>query len=467
MTTPANSAPALSHGTYLDAPVPSTEMPKGIPYIVGNEAAERFSYYGVIAVLAIFLTEYLHDSAGKLAPMTEPEANALQHDFMALVYFFPICGAILSDWLLGKYRTILSLSLMYCLGHGILALVDYPQLTGIEPRTLMWYGLMCLAIGAGGIKPCVSAHVGDQFGEQNKQLITKAFGWFYFSINLGSTVSMALTPVLLDRVGPGWAFGVPGVLMAIATFVFWLGRNQFVHIPPGGNAFFREVFSRDGVRAITNLLPLYLFTIPFWCLFDQTHSSWVHQAKLMNRSIFGFEVLAAQLQVVNAIFVIVMIPLFTYGLYPFLGRFFSVTPLRKVGIGLFVTAFSFVIPSLVQEWIDDGQTPHITWQVVAYIFMTAAEVMVSITTLEFSYTQAPKKMKSLVMGVFLLAIWLGNKFTAKVNETIAERRADGGTFLEGADYFWFFTIVMLVTAIAYVFWSQFYRGQTYIQGEAD
>ena len=110
-------------------------------------------------------------------------------------------------------------------------------------------GLGLIALGAGGIKPCVSAHVGDQFGEQNEHLIPRVFGWFYFSINAVSTISMLLTPWLLENYGPGWAFGVPGVLMVLATFVFWIGRYKFVHIPPGGNEFFRETFSEDGLRA--------------------------------------------------------------------------------------------------------------------------------------------------------------------------------------------------------------------------
>ncbi|MEX0611285.1 MAG: POT family MFS transporter [Pirellulales bacterium] len=450
---------------YRTSPLPSTKMPPGIPYIVGNEAAERFSYYGVIAIMALFLTEHLRDAAGNLAPLDENTANEWQHTFMAAVYFFPFVGAIVSDWLWGKYNTILRVSLLYCVGHAILALVDFPQLTGIEPTTLLMAGLACLAVGAGGIKPCVSAHVGDQFGEQNKHLIPKAFGWFYFAINFGSTASMPLTPWLLAHYGAGWAFGVPGIAMALATFVFWLGRYRFVHIPPGGSAFFREMFSADGLRAIVNLIPLYIFTIPFWCLFDQTHSSWVHQAKKMYLAGFSPKDFPAQLQTVNAILVMAFIPLFTYGLYPLFGRWFVVTPLRRIGIGLFLTAAAFVIPSLVQESIDAGGAPHFMWQVLAYVVMTAAEVMVSITALEFSYTQAPRKMKSLLMGVFFLSITAGNLLTAAVNGYIVDQKQLGNVVLEGADYFWFFTGIMLVTAIVFVIWSQFYRGRTYIQGE--
>lgn len=450
---------------FLTSPVPSKEMPRGIPFIVGNEAAERFSYYGVIAILFTFLTKNLLDASGNAAPLDEHVAKEWQHNFMAAVYAFPFVGAVISDWLWGKYNTILRVSLLYCLGHAILAFVDSPQVTGIAPKNLLIIGLALLAMGAGGIKPCVSAHVGDQFGRENEHLITKAFGWFYFSINLGSTVSMALTPWLLDRYGAAWAFGVPGVAMGIATLVFWLGRHRFVHIPPGGAGFFREMISRDGLRAVANLIPLYLFTIPFWCLFEQTHSAWVEQAASMNRNLFGWQVLPAQLQVVNAILVMAFIPLFTYGVYPALGRLFEVTALRKIGIGLFVTAIAFVVPSIVQQWIDGGAAPHIAWQILAYVLMTAAEVMVSITALEFSYTQAPKKMKSLIMGVFFLSITLGNLLTSKVNDFIADQKELGNVVLEGADYYWFFTSIMLVAAVAFVVWSQFYRGSTFIQGD--
>jgi POT family proton-dependent oligopeptide transporter len=442
-------------------------MPAGIPYIVGNEFAERFSYYGTLAILEVFLTEHLRNISGEPAPMNPNDAYALQHLFMAGVYATPFLGAVISDWLWGKYNTILRVSLLYCIGHAILALMDFPRYTGMDPKVLLITGLACLAMGAGGIKPCVSAHVGDQFGTQNKHLITKAFGWFYFAINLGSTISMPLTPYLLAKFGPGWAFGVPGVAMAVATLVFWLGRHKFVHIPAGGRKFFTEMISGDGLRAVGNLIPLYLFTIPFWCLFDQTHSVWVQQAKNMYLAGFNKETFPAQLQTVNAVFVVTLIPAFTYGLYPLLGRWFEVTPLRKIGIGLFLTALSYVVPSLMQESIDVGGKPHFMWQVLAYFIMTSAEVMVSITALEFSYTQAPRKMKSLVMGVFFLSIMSGNLVTSGVNKYIAVQKEAGREVLAGADYYWFFTIMMAATAVGFVGWSHFYRGQTYIQGEGD
>src|SRR5258708_16652089 len=106
---------------YSTAPVASTKMPPGVPYIIGNEAAERFSFYGMRTVLVVFMTEYLLDSGGNNKFMTDADAKYYYHLFVASAYFFPVLGAILSDVWLGKYRTIISLSLVYCLGHAALA----------------------------------------------------------------------------------------------------------------------------------------------------------------------------------------------------------------------------------------------------------------------------------------------------------------------------------------------------------
>jgi POT family proton-dependent oligopeptide transporter len=467
MITSANRATPTA-GKYLTAPVPSTVMPKGIPYIIGNEAAERFSYYGMSGILFAFLTEYLRNSSGGKTPLDPNQANQWVHYFIMAVYAFPLVGAILSDWLFGKYRMIVSVSLLYCLGHGLLAAMDYPALTHLEPKTALAMGLGLIALGSGGIKPCVSAHVGDQFGKSNEHLIPRVFSWFYFSINAGSAVSMLMTPWLLKNYGPGWAFGVPGILMVLATYVFWLGRYKFVHIPPSGPEFFRETFSADGLRAVFNLVPLYVMVLPFFSLFDQQHSSWVDQAKHMDCKFFGYEILPSQIQAVNPILILLLIPASSYGIYPFAARYFAVTPLRKVGVGLFLAIVAFAVVALAQVRIDRGETPHFSWQILAYVIMTAAEVLVSITVLEFSYTQAPRRMKSFVMGVFLFfSMALGNLFTARVNEYISVQKEAGNAVLQGANYFWFFTAVVAATTAIFVLWSQFYKGQTYIQGEQD
>ena len=461
---------------YLTAPLKTDKMPPGVPYIVGNEAAERFSYYGLNSILVVFMTSHLLNAQGQPDHMSGPQAEAWYHTFVSCVYFLPLLGAFLSDAILGKYRTILILSIVYCLGHLTLALE--------HTRLGLCIGLFLVALGAGGIKPCVSANVGDQFGATNQHLLPKVFSWFYFSINIGSAVSTLLIPWLLDpyqaspefaaqwptlskfleRIhGPDFAFGTPGLLMLIATIIFWLGRKKFVHLPPTGlGRYVKEIGSRENLKAIGNLLILVPFVAIFWGLWQQNFSSWVLQSEKMDRHLFGIEWKPAQIQTVNPLFILVMLPLFSYVVYPAMEKCFRVTPLRKIGIGLFMTAVAFAIIAWVQVQIDAGQTPHILWQVLAFVALTASETMVSVTHLEFAYTQAPKKLKSLVMCTYLGAISLGNVFTAVVNFLIERKSLN----LEGAPYFFFFIKIMVVTALLFIFFARFYRGKTHIQDEA-
>jgi len=441
---------------YRTAPVSSTEIPVGIPFIIANEWAERFSYYGMRAILVVFMTQYLMDAGGQPAHMSENEAQGYFHLFVSITYFTPFFGALIADAWLGKYRTIMLLSLVYCLGHFALALDS--------TRLGLLLGQSLIALGAGGIKPCVSAHVGDQFGAGNRHWLGKVFSWFYLAINLGAFVSMLLIPWLLKTYGPALAFAVPGVLMLLATGVFWSGRRRFVHIPAAGVGFVREVLSGEGLRCLGRLGGIYLFIAMFWALFDQNGSSWVLQSQHMDRVVFGVEILPSQIQAANPLLIVLLTPVFHQVVYPALNRVVRVTSIRKIAAGLFVTVLAFALVAWIQGRIDLGLKPSILWQLAAYGLLTAAEVMVSITCLEFSYTQAPRSMKSLVMSLYMAAVALGNLFTSAVNFLI--ENPDGSSRLAGAGYFWFFAALMLATALGFVCYGRHYREQVYLQQEA-
>lgn len=440
---------------YRTAPLASRNLPPGTPFIVVNEAAERFSYYGMRAILVIFMTQHLMDANGRPDLMTETEAQGYFHLFVSAVYFMPILGALLADGILGKYRTILILSLFYCVGHFALALDD--------TRMGLLVGQSLIALGAGGIKPCVSSHLGDQFGQSNRHLISRVFGWFYFSINLGAFSAMLIIPWLLKQYGSSVAFAVPGLLMLLATIVFWTGRYRFAHIPPAGRGFVSESLSRTGLSTLTKLASIYLFIAMFWALFEQIGSSWVLQAQKMDRQIFGLELLPSQIQAANPLLIMLLVPLFSYWLYPQLHKIFELTELKKMAIGLFVTAIAFTIAALIQMRLDQGISVHIGWQLLAYLLLTAAEVMVSITCLEFSYTQAPKTMKSFIMAFYFLSVAIGNLFTSAVNFFI--QNEDGSSKLAGADYFWFFSVLMLLTACLFIWVIRYYTEKTYLHDE--
>jgi POT family proton-dependent oligopeptide transporter len=464
---------------YLTAPQKLTTMPPGIPYIVGNEAAERFNFYGMRAILVVFMTKYLVDSSGALAPMDGNEATKWYHLFLASNYFFPAFGAILADAFLGKYRTIIWLSLVYCLGSVILAFD--------QTRFGLFAGLTLIALGAGGIKPCVSAHVGDQFGPSNQHLVSRAFGWFYFSVNFGSFFSYLLIPVLLEKptgpiewlptfisgpiyqflqayASPRLAFGLPAVLMLLATWVFWMGRHKFAHIPPGGKTFLRDTFNREGLSTIGRLAIIFAFVAVFWSLWDQSGGEWVLQAEKMDRKFLGIEWLSSQIQAVNAIMILAFIPLFQYAIYPAINKVFPLTPLRKIGLGLIVTGCSFLISGWIEGQIVAGHTPNIGWQMPAYALLSAGEVMVSITALEFAYTQAPAHMKSIIMSLYLLSISAGNLFTALVYMFI--RNDDGTVKLHGPAYYNFYAFLSIGCVALWIVVAKRYKEKNYFQGEA-
>ena len=473
---------AAPTASYRTRPTATAAMPSGIPFIVGNEAAERVSFYGMKSILVVFMTQYLLSAAGRPAGMTETEAREWMHLFVASVYFFPVIGGIVADAFFGKYLTILLLSTVYCAGHLCLALMDMPQpflAATFEPRGWLLAGLALIAVGSGGIKPCVSAHVGDQFGHSNRHFLERVFGWFYFATNFGSFFSTLLTPWLLEHYGAGWAFGVPGILMAIATLVFWLGRHRFIHVPPRGSGYFAETFGPEGLRAIGKLVPLYLLVAVFWSLYDQTGGAWVQQAQQMDRRFLGVDWLESQIQAINPLLVMLFIPLFGSLIYPAASRVFDLTPLRKIFIGFTLTIAAFAISAWAQQQIDTesvrltaaglgpeaARWPSVLWQLAAYVVITAAEVLVSITCLEFSYTQAPPQMKSFVMSLYLLSISLGNLFTAFVN--IVTRDATGDSTLTGASYYWFFTGCMAVATLLLVPVVLYYRPRDYFQLEAE
>jgi POT family proton-dependent oligopeptide transporter len=468
----------MAKSKYLTAPVPSKKMPKGIPYILTTEAAERFAFYGMSSILVVFMTKYLMGAGGELDVMAEEPAKAWFHWFISAAYFMTLVGAIISDLWLGKFKTIVFFSLLYCIGFAFLA-IDHTRL-GLTA------GLILIATCSGIIKPCLSANVGDQFGSSNKHLIEKVYHWFYFAVNLGAAVSMFKCPDLLDKYGPAVGFGIPGAFMFVAMITYWLGRYKLVHIPPAGKTGWREMLDKEGIRTLGKLCIVFVFISMFFALFYQSESAWVLQAEKMNltflkwnlsdQSFLGsllsklgglhqveWKILPAQMQSANPALIMILIPLFAYIIYPSLNRLWTMTPLRKIGIGMVLTAVSFLVPVWIETQIENGGQPSIWWQFVAYIFLTGAEIMVSITAMEFAYTQAPKKMKSMIQSVELLTISLGNLFAAVVNSVI--KNPDGTSKLPGASYYWFFTIAMLITAALFIPVAKFYKTKDYIQDD--
>lgn len=430
-------------------------FPPQIKWIVANEAAERYSFYGMRSILVVFLVSFFG--------MERSDATADYHFFVAACYLLPLFGGYLADRFLGKYKTILYLSLVYCVGQFMLAF-------SINSPAGFYFGLALIAIGSGGIKPCVSANVGDQFKSDQKTELNRVFDLFYWTINFGSFFSTLLTPWTLAAFGPAVAFGIPGILMLLATFFFWLGRNQYVKLPPTGkqeHSSFKILFTAlvnfgkrekgsgilggalikhpkekvDDVKAALEVGKIFIAIVVFWALFDQHGSSWVLQATEMKLqgTILGipYNLLPSQIAALNPIMVMILIPIFSFIIYPFCENTLKInlTPLKKIGVGMFLAGFSFIFVAIFQFILDGGNQISVLWQVLPFLIITMSEVMISITGLEFAYTQAPYSMKSTIMSFWLLTVFFGNMLTAFIAKI---------NVFDSGHFFMFFAVLMIV-----------------------
>jgi len=449
---------------------PATNGPKAgrfppqIKYIIGNEACERFSYYGMIGILELYLKDRMQ--------MGADGATQVLHLFGTAVYFLPLLGGWLADRFWGRYWTILSISLFYCLGHGTLALFE-------GSRAGLLAGLALLAIGAGGIKPCVSAFVGDQFGPNQDRALTKVYGWFYWAINLGAACGFFVIPMVRNQAGYSWAFGVPGIFMGLATLIFWLGTRHYVRQPPqrahkgagfwqvigyalahrkSGQRFWDVALARytpdevQAARSVAGIVMVFATVPMFWALFNQVNSTWVLQGKKMT----PFYLLDGEtMQSAGAILVMIWVPILTLSVYPWLERRGILpTPLRRMSAGMVLGAVSFVICGIIQGRMDRGATLSVAWQLVPYIVLEAGEVMLSATALEFAFSQAPERMKSIIMSFWLMTIAGGHFLVAtftNLNSRFVHAR--------GAAEFLFYAALMFVVAGVFILLATRYRDQ--------
>ena len=450
-------------------------LPRAIKYIIGNEACERFSFYGMSTILVPYLQDFLgwqHD-----------RAEGLFHNFVAAAYAMTVIGGWLSDRFFGRYKTILWLSYGYVLGHAVLAGAD---LTPEARVAALYVGLALVVIGQSGIKPNLSAFVGDQFTQGQAGMLDRVYSLFYIAINVGSAASQIATPWLLAGCAFGamklcagsavaWAFGVPGILMALALVIYLAGRNQYVKVPPAGrdpDSFGPVVrtwmrkgqqgarakhgdSAVEGTRSVFRIALVFLPIVAFWALYFQYGSSWFNQAEKMNRDVFGWHMESAQMEALNAILILLMVPLFAYLIYPAFERAgIRMTLLRRMAAGMFIAVPAFLSAAMLQRWIEQGATPHIGWQVIQYLIISMAETLVSVTALEFAYTQAPKSMKGVIMSLWFLTIGAGSKVTALVTAHVS--------FASRTHYFIFWAAFMLGGAILFAIIAVAYKPVAFV-----
>ncbi|MCI4566551.1 oligopeptide:H+ symporter [Lysobacter sp. CFH 32150] len=529
--------------TTAEAMPQAAKLPRQIPYIIGNEACERFSFYGMRNILTPFLvsTMLLYAPEAERAGI----AKDVFHSFVIGVYFFPLLGGWLSDRFFGKYNTVMWFSLIYCAGHACLAAFD-------DNRTGFYTGLFLIAFGSGGIKPLVVSFVGDQFTQANKHLAKIVFDAFYWTINFGSFFASLLMPIFLRNYGPAVAFGIPGILMFIATVIFWMGRRQYVRVPPtrgqDADSFFNVARTAltarvsgqarpgfvvaatgaalaigimlcwatapawwpggfefvisaclalgaliafggigtamqlerargrhpdeavDSVRSVLRILIVFAIVTPFWSLFDQKASTWILQGNEMrvpHEAWWWPSWLVkepAQMQALNPLFVMLIIPFNNIVLYPVLRRLgFEPTALKRMGWGIAFSGIAWIAAGAIQLHLDSGASTSLAWQTLPYILLTFGEVLVSATALEFAYSQASFAMKGVIMAFWYLSVTFGNLWVlltnaAVRNEAVIGRIANTG-LSENAFLMFFFAGFAFLAALVFAWYAKRYPMQ--------
>jgi proton-dependent oligopeptide transporter, POT family len=432
--------------------------------ILITETVERFAYYGFRAVLVLYFINSLKFS--------EQSSIALYAYVLCLAYTSPLLGAYLADGFLGRYMTILCFGWIYALGLAILTCAAFTDEKNLDfQRMLSFIGLFLFCIGTGGIKPCVSAFGADQvaaiddksFDQENSgsprsspaDRVRAFFASFYFCINLGAVSSICILPIVKHNLGFGAAFLIPALFVVIAmltfaskskdyvhqsqsqdgssigtTFAisFWIGRqelsrNRWINrnfpciipkrFPIGSIENQEEALTTNqnvmDARQALRVLPILLMFPVFWMLYDQHSSVWTLQAARME--LHGLQ--PEQLVVVNPVEIMILIPVFDRIVYPCLENCgWKVTHIGRMRFGMLMTATSFSLSGILESWIEssDPNSVSVFWQLPQITILTIAEILVSITGLEFAYSMSPERLKAFIMAIYLVMTAIGNFF---------------------------------------------------------
>src|SRR5262245_51259834 len=421
--------------------------PTGFWFLFWGEFAERSSYYGMRAILPLYMTTRI------LLP--DDQAAAWYSYFKAACYLLPLLGGYLADRFFGRYWTIVGFSIPYVIGQLII---------GIENQMVLVLALLLLAGGSGVIKPNISALMGETYDQKrpgNTTLRANAFLWFYFSINVGSTISMLALPMVRDRFGYRVAFLIPAALMAVALVVFAIGKRYYARKTPGVTPEMSPEERRREIRRLGPLFAVFFLMVFFWVAYEHNDNLWVffardHMYRTLPSWLGRFEMAPDQFQFINAALILVLVPLsqwFWPKVHP-TGRRFPHT--TKMLLGFLFTALAPATMAGASATADatEGKVSAM-WLVVAYLFLTVGEVLVYGTGLDLSYAYAPASMKGFVTACFLLTIAGGNLINTQFAPLYKTRLPATWVYLIDAT-------IVLVAAIAFYF-----VGRSFNRGHSD
>jgi POT family proton-dependent oligopeptide transporter len=373
--------------------------PKGLFICFLTELWERFSFYGMRAILVLYMVAKL-DEANPGMGWTKGFALSIYGWYTMAVYVASLPGGIIADRWLGQKKTVMIGGLLLCVGHCILA---------INSVTAFAVGLILITLGVGGLKSNISTMVGGLYpaGDIRRD---SAFTIFYMGINLGALVSSVLVGYVGETIGWHYGFGLAGIGMLIGQAVFFLGRKHL----EGVGDFVPPKIEKDRVVV---LLLVFLLQIVFWAGFEQGGGLMnLYTSEKVDRMIMGFEIPASIFQAANPLFIILLGTLVANYWLNRRKQRKQASSIYKMAIGTMVMGAGFLLMDGAAMQAASSGKAAAGWIIGAYLLHTIGELCASPVVMSFTTKLAPAKYASLMMGCYFAVTGLGNKLAGMAGE---------------------------------------------------
>ena len=388
--------------------------PKGLFVLFFTEMWERFSYYGMRAILVLYLvTQTDVENAG--LGWTNGDALALYGWYTMMVYVMSIPGGIIADKLIGQKKSVLFGGVLLLIGHSILA---------VEEMWAFYLGLVFIVMGVGMLKPNISTMVGGLYKKGDLRR-DKGLTIFYIGINVGAFLSSLIVGYVGEVYGWHYGFGLAGIGMALGILQYVLGQKHLANV---GNylgnstneeekALLKKPLTKIEKDRVSVLLISFLLVIVFWGAFEQAGGLMsIYTMEKTDRMLMGWEVPATWFQSLNAMFII------------FLGTaiagFWATRKLKgkvssslfKMILGLIIMGTGFFFMTGATAEFNSSGSSAMYWLVLAYLFHTVGELCLSPVALSFITKLTPAKYASIMMGVYFAMTGFGSKLAGLLGE---------------------------------------------------
>jgi proton-dependent oligopeptide transporter, POT family len=424
--------------------------PKGLFVLFFTEMWERFSYYGMRALLVLYMTKYLFGEieAGRevigfhtLKMVIESVFGTLTNQalssqiyglYTGLVYLTPIFGGIIADRYLGQKRSVYWGGFLMAIGHLLMASEKFFLLA-----------LLFLICGNGFFKPNISTQVGSLYSTTDDRR-DRAYLIFYMGVNLGAFFSPLVCGTLGQKVGWHWGFAAAGIGMLVGLLVYHFGQRHLVHNPQEIKIekemveHRHEPLNAEDYKRIVALIMVCAVTIMFWGIYEQQGNTLqIFADEKANWGLFGWQMPSTWFQSFN--------PLLIFMLTPFLNKFWGWQSGRKkepgsitkMGLGCIIMGLGFALLMVILQNLPPGEKTHWLWLFACVFFFTVGEIYLSPVGLSFVTKVSPIKIVSTMMGVWLLSSFFGNTATGII-----------GSYYEKMGEQNFFGLMVLLSFIA-------------------